>query len=111
MCVCDVSGTAAVLAPDVSVESTTAVCDSSCCNPSGGDKTWLNKRSVRSTEAGDKTHTCPDLALSPHSSYGIVLTLCVLSRSTAVSSWCVGGLEVHAGGLKQRGSLEEFNVT
>jgi len=50
-CVCDVSNTAAVLAPDVNVESTTAVCDSSCCNPFGGDKAWLNKRSVSSTEA------------------------------------------------------------
>lgn len=61
-CVCDISYT--VLAPNASVENTAAVCDSSCCNPSGGDKTRLNKRSKSGTEAGDKTDTCPDLALS-----------------------------------------------
>lgn len=92
-CMCDFRDTAAVLAQDTSVENTAAVCDSSCCNPSSGDKTQLNKCSGSGTEAGDKTHTCPDLALSAQNSYNIALTLFVLSRSVTVLSWCVSLLE------------------
>lgn len=85
-----------ILAPDASVENTTAVCESSFCNPCGGDKTRLNKRSASSAEARDKTHTRSPrpclitLQFIQHSAH----IVCVLSRSAAVLSQCVSVSEV-----------------